>query len=94
MFSKSLNIFGSHWSVNMTKEQVMGIRDSYMLNPARSDYYGTPYPVGVDPVWQLSLNKIIFLNAYKMKISIILGVCHMLFGVVMSLLNHLYVFFF
>ncbi|KRT84294.1 hypothetical protein AMK59_1703 [Oryctes borbonicus] len=90
MFSKSLNIFGSHWSVNITEEHAMSIQDLHMLNPASDDYYGIPYPFGVDPVWQLSQNKIIFLNSYKMKISIILGVFHMLFGVILSLLNHIY----
>ncbi|KAK9746561.1 V-type ATPase 116kDa subunit [Popillia japonica] len=90
MFSKSLNIFGSHWSVNMTLDDLKTMGELRMLDPATSDYYGTPYPIGVDPVWQLSQNKIIFLNSYKMKISIILGVLHMLFGVILSLLNHLY----
>lgn len=59
------------------------------LNPTES-YIQDPYPFGMDPVWQLAENKIIFLNSYKMKISIIFGIIHMLFGVVVGLFNHLY----
>lgn len=45
----------------------------------------------MDPIWQVARsNKIIFHNGYKMKISIIFGVLHMIFGVVMSLRNYRY----
>ena len=55
-----------------------------------SGYYGSPYVFGIDPVWQVAENKIEYQNAFKMKVSIILGVIHMLFGVFMSLKNHLF----
>lgn len=90
IFSKSMNVFGSNWQINMNKSEVLSITNEYMLNPADPKQYITyPYPIGMDPVWQLAKNKIIFQNSYKMKISIIFGIIHMLFGVVMSLLNHL-----
>ncbi|XP_072939676.1 V-type proton ATPase 116 kDa subunit a 1-like isoform X2 [Epargyreus clarus] len=90
IFSKSLNIFGSSWRNNYNQSTIMENR-LLQLNPDSEDYTQTPYPFGIDPVWQLAeANKIIFMNAYKMKISIIIGVFHMLFGVCMSLWNHLY----
>jgi len=44
----------------------------------------------MDPIWQLADNKIIFLNTFKMKLSIIVGVLHMIFGVSMSVVNFVY----
>lgn len=87
IFSKSLNLFGSHWESNFNISTVMGSK-SLSLHP-RDDYFGYPYPVGMDPVWQVApLNKIIFQNGYKMKISIIFGVIHMIFGVSVGLCNY------
>ncbi|CAG9863945.1 unnamed protein product [Phyllotreta striolata] len=89
VFAKSLNIFGSSWYVANASARTES--KDYGLDPrADRNYIGTPYPLGMDPVWQLANNKIIFHNSFKMKISIILGILHMLFGVVMSLFNHMY----
>jgi len=47
------------------------------------------YPVGIDPIWHRTQNKITFFNSYKMKISIVVGVIQMSVGIFLSLLNHL-----
>lgn len=88
MFSKSLNIFGSKWHNNYELKNLTET-NSLALDPVYA-YGKSPYAIGVDPVWQISQNKIIFLNSYKMKISIIFGVVHMLFGIFVGLWNHLY----
>lgn len=38
-------------------------------------------------LFQFATNNIIFLNSFKMKLSIIFGVLHMAFGVTMSVVN-------
>ncbi|XP_075846810.1 V-type proton ATPase 116 kDa subunit a 1 isoform X3 [Microtus pennsylvanicus] len=95
-FSKSLNIFGSSWSVrpmftdgNWTEETLLG-SSVLQLNPAISGVFGGPYPFGIDPIWNIATNKLTFLNSFKMKMSVILGIIHMLFGVSLSLFNHIY----
>ncbi|XP_060524907.1 V-type proton ATPase 116 kDa subunit a 1 isoform X2 [Cylas formicarius] len=91
VFAKSLNIFGSSWRVyNLSRGDVEAIASDHMLDPATEDYVGYPYPLGLDPVWQLSKNKIIFQNSFKMKMSIIIGILHMLFGVAISFFNNVY----
>ncbi|XP_053425212.1 V-type proton ATPase 116 kDa subunit a 1 isoform X6 [Nycticebus coucang] len=94
-FSKSLNIFGSSWSVrpmfdhNWTEETLRG-NPVLQLNPALPGVFGGPYPFGIDPIWNIATNKLTFLNSFKMKMSVILGIIHMMFGVSLSLINHIY----
>lgn len=89
VFSKSLNVFGSNWEVNYNTSTIIN-NDELQLNPS-TDFLNSAYPFGMDPIWQVARsNKIIFHNGYKMKISIIFGVLHMIFGVMMSYRNYRY----
>ncbi|XP_001867131.2 V-type proton ATPase 116 kDa subunit a1 [Culex quinquefasciatus] len=88
VFSKTMNIFGSSWSINYNTSTIMENKE-LQLNPGE-DYSETVYWYGLDPAWMLATNKIIFLNSFKMKLSIIFGVIHMIFGVCMSVVNNLH----
>uniref|UniRef100_A0A8C6KJE2 V-type proton ATPase subunit a n=1 Tax=Nothobranchius furzeri TaxID=105023 RepID=A0A8C6KJE2_NOTFU len=93
-FSKALNIFGSGWSVRpMFESNYWNARrnsSALQLDPAVAGVFNGPYPIGIDPIWSISINKLTFLNSFKMKMSVVLGVIHMIFGVTLSLFNHLY----
>ncbi|XP_032434861.1 V-type proton ATPase 116 kDa subunit a [Xiphophorus hellerii] len=95
-FSKSLNIFGSGWNVTAmftakvwTTEVLKG-NNFLTLDPDVTGVFKGPYPFGIDPIWNLASNRLTFLNSYKMKMSVILGIIHMSFGVILSTYNHRY----
>uniref|UniRef100_A0A6I8QYY0 V-type proton ATPase subunit a n=1 Tax=Xenopus tropicalis TaxID=8364 RepID=A0A6I8QYY0_XENTR len=94
-FSKSMNIFGSSWNVSaMFSSNVWRTQDLsnkfLTLNPNVTGVLTGVYPVGIDPIWSLSTNRLSFLNSFKMKMSVILGVIHMTFGVVLSAFNYMH----
>uniref|UniRef100_A0A8C9G672 V-type proton ATPase subunit a n=1 Tax=Pavo cristatus TaxID=9049 RepID=A0A8C9G672_PAVCR len=96
-FSKSFNIFGSSWHIipmfknNTWNKEVLHDNTVLQLDPAVPGVYsGNPYPFGIDPIWNIASNKLTFLNSYKMKMSVVIGIVHMIFGVVLSLFNHIY----
>lgn len=88
MFSKSVNFFGTSFGRNLS--QIDNFNQSLIhLEPSKV-LFDDRYYIGIDPIWQLSENKVQYLNTYKMKLSVIIGVSQMLFGVVLSLFNHIY----
>ena len=42
------------------------------------------YPFGIDPKWYIADNELAFLNSLKMKFSVIFGVIHMVFGIILK----------
>ncbi|KAG6457957.1 hypothetical protein O3G_MSEX010593 [Manduca sexta] len=86
-FGKCVALTRSYWLNNYTKEALA--KEVYLdVNPAGPTR--KPYMFGIDPVISLSKNKIMILNSIKMKLAIIIGIIHMIFGTTLSLFNHIF----
>uniref|UniRef100_A0AAR2LEX4 V-type proton ATPase subunit a n=1 Tax=Pygocentrus nattereri TaxID=42514 RepID=A0AAR2LEX4_PYGNA len=95
-FSRGLTVFPSSWHVrpnavfyNWTEETFR--ENTYLsLDPNVTGVFTGPYPFGIDPIWGMANNHLTFLNSYKMKMSVIVGVIHMTFGVCLSFFNYVH----
>ncbi|KAK0458606.1 V-type ATPase, V0 complex, 116kDa subunit family [Desarmillaria tabescens] len=77
IFSKSLHIWRSGWDFPDDGEgKITGVSNGHM------------YPFGLDPGWHGADNNLVFVNSYKMKMSVVLGVIHMTFALCLQLPNH------
>jgi V-type H+-transporting ATPase subunit a len=76
-FSLSIPIFKSMWTFENDGTGPNANRTS-------TDY---TYPFGLDWKWHDTENDLLFSNSYKMKLSILLGWCHMTFSLMWSLVN-------
>nr|XP_030129612.1 V-type proton ATPase 116 kDa subunit a3 isoform X2 [Taeniopygia guttata] len=45
---------------------------------------------GTNEIWSLATNHLNFLNSFKMKMSVVLGIVHMGFGVMLGVFNHVH----
>lgn len=95
-FSRGLNVFESAWHVhpmfekNIWNSSVLAKSQYLSMDPAVPGVFTSPYPFGIDPIWGLANNKLTFLNSYKMKMSVIIGIIHMTFGVILSFFNYVH----
>lgn len=80
-FSKELPWFKSMWEWET---------DGKTLGPRATRVEGHTYPFGLDWRWHDTDNDLLFSNSYKMKLSILLGWCHMTFSLMWSLVNARY----
>ncbi|XP_021350643.1 V-type proton ATPase 116 kDa subunit a-like isoform X10 [Mizuhopecten yessoensis] len=90
VFAKSVNIFGSSWIPNYDEAALEANTDLTLDPLTMFDNVTGPYPLGLDPIWLSSLNKITFTNSFKMKMSVTIGISQMILGVLLGLVNHVY----
>ena len=48
------------------------------------------YPIGIDPKWYAATNDLAYMNSFKMKWSVIIGVIQMTLGIILRGLNNLF----
>jgi V-type H+-transporting ATPase subunit a len=96
-FAKSFNVFTSSWknpynhSMLMEMENISIPGKEQMLTFAPEEAFmhsDGPYAFGMDPIWNIAENRLNFFNSMKMKLSVILGISQMTFGVFLSLQNY------
>lgn len=84
-FAVPLDLFGSRWKYTDASIMACGIDNCDIPGAVKTPI--SPYPMGFDPIWKGSATGLLFFNSYKMKLSIVLGVCQMVMGICMSYLN-------
>jgi V-type H+-transporting ATPase subunit a len=92
-FALPLNLFPScygldnreMWTATMNEDDKVEGEFTYL----RTDFQCN-YAVGIDPVWGLSRARLTFTNNIKMKLSVIVGIIHMLMGIVIKGTNAVY----
>jgi V-type H+-transporting ATPase subunit a len=80
IFSRSLPWFQSGWEFHIPDDHKAN--DVIIAQPN-----GHTYLFGIDYAWHGTENFLLFTNSYKMKMSVILGVIHMSFGLCMVYQN-------
>lgn len=83
-FSLGLDLFGSNYDY---VDQEVGA-EAEMISP-----YGDAaavYPYGLDPAWKISDNSLLFFNSFKMKLSVVLGIVQMTWGIIIKGINAIY----
>ena len=88
-FSLGLNLFGSKYLFpGQEDNDVVEGEEAINIAPYGSD--ASVYPFGIDPVWHVSSTDLLFLNSFKMKLSVILGIAQMSVGTCLKGLNAIY----
>lgn len=89
MFSLGLNLFGSRY---LFEGQYSGeVEDGAVAEQTAE--YGSPesvYPFGLDPIWHVCSNELLFFNSFKMKLSVIFGIFQMFGGTCLKGINAIY----
>jgi V-type H+-transporting ATPase subunit a len=82
-FALSFDFFGTSYKFHKVDNNGKDINEGIQTK-------NSVYPIGIDPAWYETTNKLTFYNSLKMKMSVLFGVTQMLVGVCLGLLNMIY----
>mmetsp|Transcript_15290 Transcript_15290/g.25814 ORF Transcript_15290/g.25814 Transcript_15290/m.25814 type:complete len:879 (-) Transcript_15290:86-2722(-) len=85
-FSLGLNLFGSRWVFSSDAPEEGEVAEM-------TGQFGdgdTVYPFGLDPMWHVASNELLFFNSFKMKLSVIFGIFQMFAGTCLRGINYIY----
>jgi V-type H+-transporting ATPase subunit a len=88
-FSLGLNFFGSRWEFE-NQEYGSIAEGATATNIATYGSDESVYIFGLDPIWHVSTNELLFFNSFKMKLSVIFGILQMFMGTCLHGLNSIY----
>jgi V-type H+-transporting ATPase subunit a len=83
-FAAATNIFGTRWSWPAVNGTIS--TQAVFTGSSQNDIY----PFGMDPAWRISDNELLMYNSLKMKMSVIMGISQMVFGICLKISNALY----
>jgi V-type H+-transporting ATPase subunit a len=75
------------FTISSTRCDILDANNNETEFLAKNGCFEYAYPFGLDPIWMLSENKLTFSNSFKMKMSVVLGVMQMGFGVILGFFN-------
>ena len=83
-FAIPLNLFGTCYTSKKNGELILSTE--HRINAPDKKCV---YPVGLDPSWIGTVNELTYTNSLKMKLSIIVGVLHMMLGIFIRGINNI-----
>ena len=88
-FSLGLNLFGSRWEF-YGQDELQVEEGDVAYQTAEFGSNESVYPFGLDPIWHVTSNELLFFNSFKMKLSVIFGIFQMFFGTILKGVNAIY----
>lgn len=86
MFALAFDLFRSKYTFKAESQD-----PNLFIGEYDTTKYSSPiYAFGIDPAWRWSDNSMMFINSYKMKMAVIIGILQMIFGIILKLLDIIY----